>query len=94
MVSGLDYDPQRRWRRVAPDTAIVTTTAFTQGLARRVEAQIRNDWSLVPAARSVWFKWTAEHTHTLYVDLFWRQARPVARDFGDGARAGSEYTVS
>ena len=61
MVSGPDFDPQNKWRR-RPDAPFVTSQEFTRGVARRVEAQCRNDWLFMPSIRSVDFIHTAEHT--------------------------------
>ena len=49
MDSGLEYDTEHRWRRNNADASAVTQSAFTKGLARRVGAHWRNDWSLVHA---------------------------------------------
>ena len=42
MVSGPDYDPEKRWRRSA-DAPFVSVRAFAAGFARRVEAFCRTD---------------------------------------------------
>ena len=52
MVSGPDYPKRPRWRRVYDDAPEVTPTEFLRGLARRAEAQIRNDQAAIPIARS------------------------------------------
>ena len=61
MVSGPDYYPDKRWRRLA-DAPIVTPREFTGGFARRAEAQCRTSWDALPIVRSVTYKFTAEHT--------------------------------
>ena len=61
MVSGPDFDPEKRWRR-DKEAAIVDPSVFCAGFARRVEASCRTDWSALPIVRTVTFKWVAEHT--------------------------------
>ena len=33
-----------------------------KGFARRVERQVTTDWTAVPIIRSVWYKYTVEHS--------------------------------
>ena len=61
MVSGPDFDPEKRWRR-EKEAAIVDPSVLCAGFARRVEASCRTDWSALPIVRTVTFKWVAEHT--------------------------------
>ena len=64
MVSGPDYDPNCRWRRVFDDAPLVSPNQFVSGFARRAESQCRMDWAALPIMRSVAYKHTAEHTMT------------------------------
>ena len=69
MVSGPDYNPEERWRRVE-GSAVVTPREFTSGFARRVEAQCRANWEALPIVRSVAYKFTAEHTMSTVLPFF------------------------
>ena len=51
MVGGPDLRGRERFRRHSEDAPALSLEAFTRMLPRRVEAQIRWDWDLVP---SVW----------------------------------------
>ena len=66
MVSGPDYPKRPRWRRVYDDAPEVTPTEFLRGLARRAEAQIRNDQAAIPIARSNWFQYTVENNSPMF----------------------------
>ena len=48
MVSGPDYDRERRWRRTYEDAPFVDPHEFMRGFARRVEMQVRGDATAVP----------------------------------------------
>ena len=39
-----------------PDCAILTSTAYTRGVGRRIEAQILADWTAIPALRNLYFR--------------------------------------
>eukprot|EP00973_Karenia_brevis_P032108 4429078-Karenia_brevis.AAC.1 len=62
MVSGPDFFPDKRWRRIDENSLIVTPQAFVASFGRRFEAQCRTDWNALPILRSVVFNWQAEHT--------------------------------
>ena len=62
MVSGPDYNKDKRWRRTFEDAPVVHPHVFMKGFARRIELQVRNDTTAVPIVRSTWFRWTVEHT--------------------------------
>ena len=49
MVSGPDYEdnPEKRWRRTQDDAPFVSSTEFTKGFSRRVEAQCRHGCSFL-----------------------------------------------
>ena len=64
MVSGPDYDRERRWRRTYEDAPFVDPHEFMRGFARRVEMQVRGDATAVPIVRSTWFRWQVEHMAT------------------------------
>ena len=59
VVGGPEYDPSRRGRRgvrlpdLDLDCPVVISKAYTRGMARRIEGQIRADWVLVPA-HAIW----------------------------------------
>ena len=65
MVSGPDYDKDRRWRRTFEDSPFVHPHEFMRGFARRIELQVRQDATAVPIVRSTWFRWTVEHTNSV-----------------------------
>ena len=69
MVSGPDYFPEERWRRLFEDAAKVTPMEFTRGFARRVEAAARNDWMAVPIIRNVNFRFRAEQSPLIFGPL-------------------------
>ena len=77
MVSGPDYDPENKWRR-KPESAVVTSKEFTRGFARRVEGLCRNDWTALPAMRSVDFSFTAQHTMSLVAPFTGKRDTPAA----------------
>eukprot|EP00973_Karenia_brevis_P037731 5205243-Karenia_brevis.AAC.1 len=62
MVSGPDFFPDKRWRRISENAPVVTPQACLASFGRRVEAQLRTDWNALPILRSVIFQWEAEHT--------------------------------
>ena len=58
VVGGADYPLKKRYRRHSE--AVVLTPWDHVGMhARRVEANIKNDWNLVPAQRNLTTKWDA-----------------------------------
>jgi hypothetical protein len=68
---------------------MVTPLDFMRGFARRVEAQIRNDAAAVPIVRSVWFKWTAEHTNSILTPYTGKRGAPqsvVANELVEAAK--------
>ena len=77
MVSGPDYNPEEKWRR-KPESPVVTSKEFTRGIARRVEALCRNDWTAIPAIRSVDFSWTAQHTMSMLTPFIGKRDTPAA----------------
>jgi len=58
-VSGPDFPRKVRERRSFSDAPVLEPLAFARMLAGRVEASIRNDWLIVPAARNLATKWKA-----------------------------------
>ena len=56
-VSGADFPKKTRGRRNFADAPFLDPLAFARMLATRVEASIRNDWVVVPAARNLATKW-------------------------------------
>ena len=77
MVSGPDYDPENKWRRKL-ESPVVTSKEFTRGFARRVEALCRNDWTALPAIRSVDFSFTAQHTMSMVTPFTGKRDTPAA----------------
>ena len=62
MCSGPDFAPEKhKWHR-SDDSAVVTPMEFTKAIARRIEGQIRHDFTAVPIIRSVCYKWMVEHS--------------------------------
>jgi hypothetical protein len=57
-VSGADYPNKHKWRRHAR-APFVDSGSFTRALPKRIEAGVRNDWTLVPAQRNLDAKWRA-----------------------------------
>ena len=43
----------------------VDLSTWVAGIARRVEAQIRGDWTLIPALRNLWFRFSAVTSHLI-----------------------------
>ena len=43
----------------------VNVGAWVAGVSRRVEAQIRGDWTLIPALRNIWFRFSAVSSHLI-----------------------------
>ena len=58
VVGGADYQWKKGFRRHA-DAAVLTPWEATRMHARRVEANIKADWNLVPAQRNLTTKWDA-----------------------------------
>ena len=56
-VSGADFPKKTRERLYFADAPFLDSLAFARMLATRVEASIRNDWVVVPAARNLATKW-------------------------------------
>ena len=54
-VGGPDFRGQARHRRTAADAPVLNLDAFTAMMARRVEAQIKWDWDLLPGLWSLSF---------------------------------------
>ena len=57
-VSCADFPNKRRLRREA-DAPLLEPLEFAKMVAARVEAGVRNDWTLVPSARNLATKWKA-----------------------------------
>ena len=69
---------------------MATPMEFMRGFGRRVKAQIRNDATAVPIVRSVWFKWTAEHTNSMLTPYTGKRGQPqsaVANELIEAAKA-------
>ena len=47
----------------------VTPFLWARSMPRRVEGQIRADWTAVPAVRNLWFRWSLLQTPKLSVEL-------------------------
>ena len=58
-VGGADFPKKRRERRTEVDAPLLDPLSFARLLATRVEASIRNDWIVVPAARNMATKFKA-----------------------------------
>ena len=80
LVGGPDIRGRERFRRCADNAPAVTLDMFTQMLPRRVEAQIRWDWDLVPAVWSLAFSTKVNTGATLSIK---RILRPGAMEEGD-----------
>ena len=78
MVSGPDYDEDRRWRRTFVDAPFVHPDEFMRGFARRIELQVRQDTTAVPIVRSTWFRWTAEHTASVLWHYKGHRGKPLS----------------
>ena len=55
---------------------MVTPLEFNRGMARRIEGQIRNDATAVPILRSVYYKWSVEHSSNMVVPYSGKRDRP------------------
>ena len=75
MVSGPDFRPEDKWRRLE-DSPVVSPMEFNRGMARRIEGQIRNDATALPIIRSVCYKWAVEHASNMVVPYMGRRDRP------------------
>ena len=58
-VSGADFPRKPRERRSMSDAPLLDPSHFARMLTGRVEAQIKNDWIAIPAARNLAVKWKA-----------------------------------
>ena len=43
----------------------VNLSVWVAGIARRLEAQIRGDWTLIPSLRIFWFRFSAVSSHLI-----------------------------
>jgi hypothetical protein len=75
MVSGPDFDPKKKWRRLE-ESAVVSPQEFNSAMARRIEGQVRNDAVAVPIIRSVCYKWAVEHSSQMVVPYMGQRNRP------------------
>ena len=89
MVSGPDYPNKERWRRNFADAPQVSPTEFLRGFARRIEGQVRSDFTALPIVRSTWFQYTVEHLGSMLGPM---KAKPgetqseLANEYVDAAR--------
>ena len=85
MVSGPDFFPGRRWRRLDEYAPWVSPQMFAAHFGRRAEAQCRTDWTALPIIRSVAYKWTAEHTMSVLHDFRGRK--------GEATKTGTQDLI-
>ena len=58
VVGGADFPQQKRIRRQS-DAAVLTPWDYLGMHARRVESNLKNDWTLIPSQRNITLKWDA-----------------------------------
>jgi hypothetical protein len=71
MCGGPEYERYQqggRWRRI-PDAPGVTSLAWTRAMARRVEGQLRQDWTFVPAIRNLCMRYQILETPCISTPL-------------------------